>query len=238
MRTVRYYHKIGLLNPVGRSASGQRLYTEMDFVRLGQILTLKLIGLSLDEIKHLLTTDMGELQDLMARQKVVLNQQMRQLAAVIQTIERAENALRASQSPDLDQFIQIIKAVNMNSHSDWFSQFVTDEQLGRLNERGQGLALPDQKQAGEAWRNLFHDIQAHLDTDVNDPIVQQLINRWDTLMGDVTGGDPDIAAALIQAYAHIDTLPEMSRLPDEIYEWTRGLGLAASFIQKARTAKG
>ena len=54
VRTIRYYDRIGLLRPTSRSDANQRLYSELDFARLQQILTLKLIGLSLEEIKGLL----------------------------------------------------------------------------------------------------------------------------------------------------------------------------------------
>ena len=47
VRTIRYYDRIGLLRPTSRSDANQRLYSELDFARLQQILTLKLIGLSL-----------------------------------------------------------------------------------------------------------------------------------------------------------------------------------------------
>ncbi|MEA1853801.1 MerR family transcriptional regulator [Cytobacillus sp. OWB-43] len=53
-RTLRYYDQISLLSPSEYSESGHRLYDEEDILILFQILTLKDLGLSLEEIKSTL----------------------------------------------------------------------------------------------------------------------------------------------------------------------------------------
>lgn len=57
IRTLRYYDQIGLYSPSGYSDAGYRLYNESDLSRLQQILALKDLGLSLDEIKSILADD-------------------------------------------------------------------------------------------------------------------------------------------------------------------------------------
>ncbi len=52
-RTIRYYEDIGLLNSVKRVDSGRRIYTANDVGRLKFIGRLKVLGLSLDEMKEL-----------------------------------------------------------------------------------------------------------------------------------------------------------------------------------------
>lgn len=52
-RTIRYYEDIGLLSSVRRVESGRRIYTDEDVRRLKFINRLKLLGLSLDEMKEL-----------------------------------------------------------------------------------------------------------------------------------------------------------------------------------------
>ncbi len=52
--TLRYYEKIGLLPPVGRAASGVRLYGARDLSRLRFIQRAKSMNFSLDEIARLL----------------------------------------------------------------------------------------------------------------------------------------------------------------------------------------
>jgi MerR family transcriptional regulator, repressor of the yfmOP operon len=52
-RTIRYYEDIGLLNSVRRVEGGRRIYTDEDIRRLKFIERLKLLGLTLDEMKEL-----------------------------------------------------------------------------------------------------------------------------------------------------------------------------------------
>ena len=52
-RTIRYYEDIGLLASVRRVEGGRRVYTDDDLRRLKFITRLKVLGLSLDEMKEL-----------------------------------------------------------------------------------------------------------------------------------------------------------------------------------------
>ena len=52
VRTLQYYDREGLLSPSAESEGGRRLYTDKDLVMLHQIISLKSLGFSLDDIKH------------------------------------------------------------------------------------------------------------------------------------------------------------------------------------------
>ena len=53
--TIRYYERLGLLEPPKRTESGYRIYGEENEERLRFIQKAKRFGLSLDEIKQLIT---------------------------------------------------------------------------------------------------------------------------------------------------------------------------------------
>ena len=50
LRTIRYYDKQNILKPSYVSDAGARFYTDEDLARLQQILLLKFLGFSLDDI--------------------------------------------------------------------------------------------------------------------------------------------------------------------------------------------
>lgn len=52
-RTIRYYEDIGLLASVRRVEGGRRVYTEDDIRRLKFVSRLKVLGLTLEEMKEL-----------------------------------------------------------------------------------------------------------------------------------------------------------------------------------------
>lgn len=70
VRTLQYYDREGLLSPSSLSEGGRRLYTDKDIVKLHQILSLKHLGFSLDDIKNrLMPLDTpNEIADILAEQ--------------------------------------------------------------------------------------------------------------------------------------------------------------------------
>ena len=54
VRTLHHYDEIGLLKPSLHTGAGHRLYTAIDVARLQQVLSLRQLGFSLDEIREFL----------------------------------------------------------------------------------------------------------------------------------------------------------------------------------------
>ena len=54
VRTLHHYDQLGLLSPARRSGAGYRLYTTTDLNRLQQIMSLRYLGLPLEEIGAML----------------------------------------------------------------------------------------------------------------------------------------------------------------------------------------
>ncbi len=52
VRTIQYYDTKKLLVPSAVSEGGRRLYTHRDLIKLHQILSLKSLGFSLDDIRE------------------------------------------------------------------------------------------------------------------------------------------------------------------------------------------
>ncbi|GAB3195930.1 MerR family transcriptional regulator [Geodermatophilus arenarius] len=63
LRTIRFYEESGLVLPSGRTEGGFRLYGEDAVARLEVVKRMKPLGLTLDEVRELLTL----LDDLAAR---------------------------------------------------------------------------------------------------------------------------------------------------------------------------
>src|SRR6202007_1246530 len=54
VRTLHHYDEIGLLRPSLHTDSGHRLYTGADIARLQQVLSLRQLGFSLEEVRDCL----------------------------------------------------------------------------------------------------------------------------------------------------------------------------------------
>src|ERR1700756_1413661 len=111
VRTLHHYDRLGLLKPSGRTEAGYRLYSERDFARLQQIVTLKFIGLPLRQIKDLLDRGNLDFQSTLRFKRRLLLDKRLQVEAAIRAIEEAESSFQAGVAPDLAALKKIIEVM-------------------------------------------------------------------------------------------------------------------------------
>ena len=114
LRTIRYYDKIDLLKPTLVEDNGRRFYTDEDFSKLQQILTFKMLGFSLDEIKAMTisTPDKDTLQKSLAMQLSLVRMQKAQLAQMEQALLEADAFLNNNEQMDMNHMVNLIHLSN------------------------------------------------------------------------------------------------------------------------------
>jgi len=115
IKTLLHYDKIGLLKPGEKTESGYRIYCEDDFLKLQQITTLKFIGLSLNEIGHILHESGENLESMINFQKKALEEKKKHIDAVIDVFNKAKNTAKKNGFLDANNLIDIIKITNMET---------------------------------------------------------------------------------------------------------------------------
>lgn len=108
-RTVRHYHRVGLLPEPARRANGYRVYTLRDAVELARVRRLTELGLSLDEVRDALADDAGkelheilaELDADLARQEDAIRQRRARLAELLRHAEGGGLTAEGPVSPEL-----------------------------------------------------------------------------------------------------------------------------------------
>lgn len=100
-RLLRYYDEIGLLKPVHTDKfTGYRYYSAEQMPRLNRILALKDLGLSLDQIRRLLSDEIStdEMQGMLLMKKAELEQQIQEEIQRIQNIEARLQFLHSAET--------------------------------------------------------------------------------------------------------------------------------------------
>lgn len=116
IRTIRYYDQKNLLKPAARTKSGARRYTDQDFAKLQQILLLKYLGFSLNEIREM-TIGAGDAQFLLGSlqiQKRLAEERLEEMKNVIAAIDSTSQALKSNQQVDWSQMLKLIHLTSMN----------------------------------------------------------------------------------------------------------------------------
>ena len=100
VRTVRYYDKQNILKPSLVTPTGARFYTEEDFARLQQIMLLKYLGFSLEDIRELTVndSDYSYLEHSLEQQQNLVRDRTEQLQLVEQAIGETVTEIRQQQN--------------------------------------------------------------------------------------------------------------------------------------------
>jgi MerR family transcriptional regulator, thiopeptide resistance regulator len=227
-RTLRYYDQVGLLSPSHYSESGYRLYTDEDYLRLQQILGLKYLGFSLEEIQRCLQNGPRQFKRALAVQKAMLKERKQHLESIIQTIEATEARLDHGVQ-DWESVAKIIEVIQMKEKKEWINKYFseeqqqqmedlrqdayTDEDREKLAEWGNGWSEADQQEADRKWGELFAEAKRLADAG-EDPAgeeAQALAKRWMGLVGEFTRNDPGITAGLQKFWKQMNELPADQR---------------------------
>ena len=115
LRTLRYYDKQDILKPSLVTDTGFRYYTDEDFARLSQILLLKYLGFSLDDIREMTIEDADYhfmLNSLNIQLRLVQDK-IEQMQLVEQAIRDTAQAIRSRHSMDWKEMLDLIHLTGM-----------------------------------------------------------------------------------------------------------------------------
>ncbi|MDR6226219.1 MerR family transcriptional regulator [Desmospora profundinema] len=205
VRTLRWYDRIGLLKPSRTTTAGHRLYTDSDLGRLEQILALKFLGLSLDEIRECQQSESGNMSQSLLLQKKMLKERRAKIDRVIEAIDRIEQL--ADGEPDWESIIQVIRVIQMEPKKDWWKKYYSDEAAQKLEEWHKDYSEDDAWRDAARWKETIADLRKVM-ADGKSPDsseAQDVARRWWALINEFTMGDQGILEGLQQAYQDEDS---------------------------------
>ena len=137
VRTLQYYDKEGLLSPSAESEGGRRLYTDKDLIILHQIISLKSLGFSLDDIKHRLIpletpTDVATA---LTEQADSIRDKIEQLTTSLTAIEQLKEEVLQIQTVNFKKYADIIVNLQMKNDSYYLIKRFDDETLDHIRNR-------------------------------------------------------------------------------------------------------
>jgi MerR family transcriptional regulator, thiopeptide resistance regulator len=212
VRALHFYDEVGLLKPIRQRQNRRRQYRQLDLLRLQQIITLRTLGFSLNEIETLLTHPEYNIAEALKAQKNAVDAQITQLQQVSYALSLTMERLETTQQIDWSQVTSIIRSLTDTDKSDWLKQFYPPEWWAWLRERGVQMP-PDAIKAGvDAWQKLYDGFAKVRHLPVDDPQVQALAAEMDHLGSLFTRREPAIEQSLAAMYRDVSQIPEQWRL--------------------------
>jgi DNA-binding transcriptional MerR regulator len=229
VRTLHHYDAIGLLSPSGRTGSnrnsGHRLYTAADVARLQQILSLKLMGFGLEQIREYLSRDDYDPRRVVRLHLERVRGQADELRRLADRLTVLADALDRAEVVSADEFLTTIREMTM------IEKYYTPEQLEQIKARGEQVGAERIKEVEAKWPRLFAAVGVEMaaGTDPTDPKVQELARKWFGLVEEFTGGDPGLFNSVKRMYRTEDTIHTMD---------VKAMRPMFDYIEKARVAAG
>lgn len=175
-RTLRHYHAIGLLEPVGVAAGGRRVYGRAELLRLQQILLLRELGVDLATIREVLADEgpdllvrLREHRDRLVERRDRLDRLVATVTSTIESLERGH----VMAAKDLYQGFDHSR-YEAEARERWGDAAVdrSNEAWATLGPEGQAEFRREQQEIGTGLAGLLAE-----DVPVEDERVQALVAR-------------------------------------------------------------
>lgn len=198
VRTLHYYDEINLLSPHHSKDNGQRFYGKNEIERLGQIISLKNIGLGLKDIAQILEHDSNLVQTLNLHHQVIQKKLSKlekiecHLALVLKELAFDEK------DASFEKLLSFMKEI---TQMEQWNEFYTPEQVKKLKDRCDQYSL-EAKRVEKAWPLLFKEFnECHEQgLSIDDPKVQELAKKAQHFIDLFTGKDKEIEKNMDKAY--------------------------------------
>lgn len=175
VRTLHHYDEIGLLKPSLHTEAGHRLYAAADVARLQQVVSLRQLGFSLDEIAACLDrpgySPLKVIDFHIARLREGIELQ-RRLCGSLEVIADIHRAVGEVSTAELLRTIEVMTMMD---------KLYTPEQMKTFEQAAKAVGPDEIKAVQDGWTALFAELRANPNLDPASPEAQALADRWDAM---------------------------------------------------------
>ncbi len=205
VRTLQYYDKEGLLAPSAESEGGRRLYTDKDLIKLHQILSLKSLGFSLNDIKQRIISlnTPEDVANTLSEQADDIRKKIEQLQASLSAIEQLKAEVLQMQTVNFKKYADIIVNLQMKNEFYPLIKRFDDDTLDHIRSKFD-------KESGLDFMGRFNrlcdeivQLQKENIPPESEKCQQVIKEYWDLIM-EFTNGDMSMLPKLMKV-GNIDT---------------------------------
>lgn len=220
VRTLQYYDKEGILKPSAKSYGGRRLYSKKDMVKLHQILSLKYLGFSLDEIKEKLFSldNPIEVSEILSKQSNIIKNQINKLELALETVDSLREEVLKIKTVDFSKYADIVSLLKQENENYWLIKLFDDKLSSHIRER-----FTNDAEAGIIIFNKYSELLEKTLTLKNQGespdsnLSISLAEEWWNMINDFTGGD-------------LTLLPNLMEFNNKKENWKNDMSIKQSLI--------
>jgi Predicted transcriptional regulators len=212
LKTVKYYHKIGLLQEPERSAGGYRLYGPEELDRMQAIKHLKYLGMDLRSIKEVLVgdNDSGTLRDVLDFYRKELLIEKKNIEDRLQKIEnllREEKISLDDDKPDSSSFQMITDILGQDNMGEYAK---TCPELWIQHQKIYGIL--DSYQWGEDYKVTFRELAEFFKAHPRQYEASLKLGVRLSELAELQEDDPEVDALAHESAEFIKRIPQLKEL--------------------------
>lgn len=185
-RTLRYYDEIGLLKPARINSSGYRIYGSAEIDKLQQILFYRELGVNLDQIKEIMTSDTFDRSIALKEHREKLLEKRTQLdlliANVDKSIQQTERGIIMSDKEKFEGFKQKLVEDNEKQFGKEIREKYGEEAVIKSNAKVKGMTQAQYEEVTNLAEEIAVNLKAAMSTgDPNSELAQKtadLHRQW------------------------------------------------------------
>lgn len=210
VRTLQYYDRIGLMKPKALTEGGRRLYDSSDIGLLHQIITLKSLGLSLDDIKmKLIPMESNQhIVQMLKGQASMIDEQISKSKRTLESIHMMMDEIEQTDQVDWSKYANMVKMIQENNEYYWILNYLEADDLSIIEAvhkyYGSDELSPD-------WLMSCLKKAIELDQSGHRPDseeAQALAAEWWSIIQKYTKGNEDMFDRLYEFYSQAGKWPE------------------------------
>lgn len=206
IRTLQYYDKINLLKPTKLSDGGRRLYSSNDMAILHQIITLKCLGFSLEDIKgRFMPVDTSsDVIKVLNQQEEIITEQVSRLQKTLESIRLLSKEINETNNIDWSKYAKMINLINQNNEHYWVIKHLDEDVLDSIVEEFEKYGEED---LPSDWWKKCCEKAVELDSKGISPESlegQELAKVWWDIVMKLTNGNVELLGKLVEFHGGMD----------------------------------
>lgn len=167
-RTLRYYDEIGILKPARINSSGYRIYGPAEVDRLQQILFYRELGVSLENIKSIMTDPSFDRTNALKEHREKLLAKRSQLDQLIENVDKTiavtEGRMIMSDKEKFEGFKQKMMEENEKKYGAEIRAKYGDEAVDQSNQKIKGLTAEQYSDMEKLGEELLESLKEAMAT--------------------------------------------------------------------------
>ncbi|WP_342599355.1 MerR family transcriptional regulator [Psychrobacillus sp. FSL H8-0483] len=167
-RTLRYYDEIGLLKPARINSSGYRIYGSVEVDRLQQILFYRELGVNLDSIKEIMTSETFNGATALKEHREKLLEKRAQLDLLIENVDKSiqltERSITMSDKEKFEGFKQKLVDNNEDKYGKEIREKYGEDAVNKSNAKVRGMSEAQYEEVTNLEQQVLDNLKAAMKT--------------------------------------------------------------------------